>query len=424
MLKSRVNEERSVAVAVDKDKGSQNAMKWATERILTRGQTVTLIHVNQTPSSSIPTPMVNNGATNRQEPDDPILDLFLPFCCFCSRREILLDVVTLQDPDVAKALIEYVSYHRVGTLLLGAPSKNGIYRLFKNDIATNVLKGAPYFCNVYVISKGKIASMRAASRPVPSIPAPERTQSAPHNFNEEMDSMGRATENRSHDEVSVSNTDISFIGSGGLSTDSMFFAFYDNLGSEMAGRPPKSLSLQDGNFDSLYLGSRLAHFNSPAELSSVPQESKRSWSPQKIEEMEEKMRRLEQQMNQTMDMYHTACKEALATKQKVRELQLLKTENENRLEEALRAKEDATATAEKEKEKVKKAVEVARAVYRKAEREAQKRVNAEMEALKQTENKKLMLDSLGHSHTVLRYQSLIHIMVVLFIFYIYFSKFK
>lgn len=34
-----------VAVAIDKDKGSQNAMRWAAENLLSRGQTVALIHV-------------------------------------------------------------------------------------------------------------------------------------------------------------------------------------------------------------------------------------------------------------------------------------------------------------------------------------------------------------------------------------------
>lgn len=34
-----------VAVAVDKDKGSQHALKWAVENLLSRGQTVVLIHV-------------------------------------------------------------------------------------------------------------------------------------------------------------------------------------------------------------------------------------------------------------------------------------------------------------------------------------------------------------------------------------------
>ena len=34
-----------VAVAVDKDKASQSALKWALDNIVTRGHTITLIHV-------------------------------------------------------------------------------------------------------------------------------------------------------------------------------------------------------------------------------------------------------------------------------------------------------------------------------------------------------------------------------------------
>lgn len=35
-----------VAVAIDKDKGSQNALKWAVDNLLASGETVILVHVN------------------------------------------------------------------------------------------------------------------------------------------------------------------------------------------------------------------------------------------------------------------------------------------------------------------------------------------------------------------------------------------
>jgi hypothetical protein len=41
-----------VAVAVDKDKGSQNALKWTVENLLTKGQNLILIHVFNKSSSS------------------------------------------------------------------------------------------------------------------------------------------------------------------------------------------------------------------------------------------------------------------------------------------------------------------------------------------------------------------------------------
>lgn len=42
-----------VAVAVDKDKGSQNALKWALENLVQKGQTITLVHVRTTKSITI-----------------------------------------------------------------------------------------------------------------------------------------------------------------------------------------------------------------------------------------------------------------------------------------------------------------------------------------------------------------------------------
>lgn len=42
-----------VALAIDKDKGSQCALKWAVENVVTKGQTLTLIHVNTKSSGKI-----------------------------------------------------------------------------------------------------------------------------------------------------------------------------------------------------------------------------------------------------------------------------------------------------------------------------------------------------------------------------------
>ena len=43
---------RLVAVAIDKDRGSQIALKWATDNILVKGQTVILVHVRFKQSGS------------------------------------------------------------------------------------------------------------------------------------------------------------------------------------------------------------------------------------------------------------------------------------------------------------------------------------------------------------------------------------
>lgn len=54
----------------------------------------------------------------------------------------------------------------------------GCLRKFKGpDVPTSVIKTAPEFCSVYVISKGKIISARAALRPVANTAMPPRQPS-------------------------------------------------------------------------------------------------------------------------------------------------------------------------------------------------------------------------------------------------------
>ena len=46
-----------VAVAIDKDKNSQNALKWAVDHLLQKGQTVILVHVKVKPFSPYTSPL-------------------------------------------------------------------------------------------------------------------------------------------------------------------------------------------------------------------------------------------------------------------------------------------------------------------------------------------------------------------------------
>lgn len=52
-----------VAVAVGKDKGSQYALKWAADTLVTKGQTVILIHVSRA-TSSVAASSNNNNDNN------------------------------------------------------------------------------------------------------------------------------------------------------------------------------------------------------------------------------------------------------------------------------------------------------------------------------------------------------------------------
>lgn len=47
--------EEVVAVAIDKDKSSQYALKWTVDHLITKGQSISLVHVKNK-ASSVPNP--------------------------------------------------------------------------------------------------------------------------------------------------------------------------------------------------------------------------------------------------------------------------------------------------------------------------------------------------------------------------------
>ncbi|XP_042492007.1 U-box domain-containing protein 35-like isoform X2 [Macadamia integrifolia] len=430
-----------VALAIDKDKGSQCALKWAVDHLLSRGQTLILIHINQR-VSSIPGPMGNHvsisdvkdnvASAYKSQLDAQTRELFLPFRCYCIRKDIHCKDVILEDMDVAKAIIEYISHSAIENLVIGASTRNAFLRFKSTDIPGSISKGAPDFCTVYVISKGKISSVRSASRPAPTI-SPLRNQIQMQNQSSHLDqpeaqfshSSSKGAQMKSfepasmHDEIEhirspftrrgltgksygdlpAPDTDISFVSSGRPSIDRMFPSLYDHLES---GRTPRLSTSSDHDkrmsFETLRPGNKSGNDYQFQEYSTTSQDSGvSSYSSQNMEDVEAEMRRLKLELKQTMDMYSTACKEALTAKQKAMELHRWKMEEEQKFEDARMAEEAALKIAEKEKAKCRAAIEAAEASQRIAELEAQKRVNAEMKAYKESEEKKKVLDALANS---------------------------
>ncbi|KMT17645.1 hypothetical protein BVRB_2g035940 [Beta vulgaris subsp. vulgaris] len=171
-----IKKEGAVAVAIDKDKGSQYALKWAIDNVLNKGQTVTLLHVRQKQSTnsslsstSIPLSDVNEDVAKsvRTYAETQAHEIFLPFRCFCNRKDIKCNEVIIEDNNISKALTDYCHINVIDIMVVSASTRNKLLRRFKgSDIATNLTKGCPEFCSVYVISKGKMLSVRSTIRPI------------------------------------------------------------------------------------------------------------------------------------------------------------------------------------------------------------------------------------------------------------------
>ncbi|EEF38231.1 kinase, putative [Ricinus communis] len=298
--------EKCIAVAIDKDKTSQHALKWALDHIVTRGETLKLVHVKErTPSFPSPVQGDKDDPPVHQRIDSNTMELLLPFRCFCRRRQIECETIVLEDVDVAKALIAYVCQQGVDTLFLGSTSRNGLSRLFRTtDIPSNVLKWAPDFCTVYVVSKGRISTVRTATRPVPTLqisgglPLAQRTSTA--------DPMHNTLYKRLYDEMPAADFDNPLTSSGRISTDSNFLNFYEYLGGscELTCRESTRNSYTEATFSEspLHLIASFPEYNNDSDNI--------------LDVYEEEMRRLKTELKQTIEMYHAACKEVLALKQK------------------------------------------------------------------------------------------------------------
>ncbi|GAU30951.1 hypothetical protein TSUD_143990, partial [Trifolium subterraneum] len=425
---------RVVAVAIENNKTSQQAAKWAVENLLPKDQCLFLIHVKQT----------TNGDMNGDAMDSESKDLFDSFRVFCNRKNIQCKEILLEETDISKALIDCISVHAIELLVLGASSKGGLVRRFRTtDVPTTVSKAAPPFCTVYIISKGKISSVRSATSPIPKPisaivapptptrshqfqqphamstrsaerPDPQMTRSYPprpalsernttygmiHGLDDEQE-MISPFNRRGHKayESSLHDSDISFVSSGRPSIDRIFPSLYniDDLDTTSISSGIPNIRLSGGSdFDaissfassssgggggggqnSIDLSSPMDNYSFGSQNSSGPNSSSSRLSDS-TDEVEAEMRRLKLELKQTMEMYSSACKEALTAKQKAMELQRWKSEEEKKLEEAREGEGAAMAMVELEQEKYKAALKAAEASQRIATLEAQKRMKVE-----------------------------------------------
>ncbi|KAJ6994643.1 U-box domain-containing protein 52-like [Populus alba x Populus x berolinensis] len=404
----------ATAVAIDKDKNSQHAFRWAVDNFARSNPVIVLIHVKHKNHQY----KVADG--DQADEAEEVQQLFTSSRGYCARKGVRLKQVALDHIDVAQAVADYINSSLIGNIVLGASGRNVLTRRFKNqDVPTSLMKIAPDFCSVYVITKGKILSSKKAKRMPPSS-APQKTPSMPavssrsQQDNAELDSDGVRTQTRKrecrstepggfpsdkvHDLIrepqheggrkiisnfSMESTDPPF-SAGRLST----FRYSTSDASQNTGT--FALAIMDSSAQGLDV--------SVASASSLNESNAVSAKLQSTSDfLEAEMRRLRLELKQTMAMYGTACKEALSAKKKATELNQWKVDEVRKFEETKLAGEAALAMAEMEKAKCRVAIEAAEKSQKLAEMEAWKRKQAEMKAERETGEKNRALNALAHN---------------------------
>ncbi|KAI3455593.1 hypothetical protein Pfo_012256 [Paulownia fortunei] len=387
----------STAVAIDKDKNSQFAVKWAIDRLKLKDNRIILVHVKTQQDVS-------------KEGREPTQQLFLPYRGFCARKGIRVKEVILQDVDVANALCEYISFNSITTIVLGASSRGALARAFKNtDIPSTVGKYAPDSCAVYAVSKGKVVKLKSSSSQ-PDTPS-SATSSMPQNALS-LDSPSPAKYRLEYQPITPRERPSgSKTPSPQNSVNSNEFLQTVPGEKRNGSKNPTPLDSANTSYESIVFGSsysssqysgagdsEFGHMTPPnrqpgSKISAVLQ----SMNNLNLQEIEDELRRLKQELKQITVKYNVACQETVTARDKVRGIVQWKSEEGNKLEEAKHAQETALAIVEREKLMCKAAVEVAHKAQRIAELESEKRKHAEMKFKQESEEKQKAIDALAHS---------------------------
>ncbi|CAH8280456.1 unnamed protein product [Arabidopsis lyrata] len=158
----------SVAVAINGKKKSKYVAFWALEKFIPEGFTDFKLLYVRPPVSYIPTPMGNTISVSelrddvvsayKQEVDWSTNEMLRPYKKMFERRKVQVEVLVLDSNEPAAAIAEEIAGTGVTKLVIGMSLRGFFSR--KIDMSSMIATAVPRFCTVYVISKGKLASVR------------------------------------------------------------------------------------------------------------------------------------------------------------------------------------------------------------------------------------------------------------------------
>ncbi|XP_077235351.1 U-box domain-containing protein 35-like [Tasmannia lanceolata] len=163
----------TVAVAVNGNRNSKFAVKWALEKFSPQGRVLfKMIHVRPK-IDMVPTPMGNSlpiskvrddvAAAYKKEIKWKTDAMLLPYKKMCAQKQVEAEAVVIEADDVADAISVEVAKFSISTLVIGASSRSSFMRKFKGcGISSRISGCIPSFCTVYIVSKGRLSSVHTS----------------------------------------------------------------------------------------------------------------------------------------------------------------------------------------------------------------------------------------------------------------------
>ncbi|AQK96189.1 lycopene epsilon cyclase1 [Zea mays] len=155
----------TIVVAIDRDRNSQLAVKWVVDHLLSGASHIVLLHVAVHYHTTHGFAMVE---TTQGALEAEMKEIFVPYRGFFNRNGVEVSEVVLEEADVSKAILGYITANKIQSIALGGANRNAFTKKFKNaDVPSTLMKCAPDYCNIYVVAKGKSVNVRLAKCGVP-----------------------------------------------------------------------------------------------------------------------------------------------------------------------------------------------------------------------------------------------------------------
>ncbi|CAF2036850.1 BnaA09g05690D [Brassica napus] len=157
-----------IAVAINGKKKSKYPIFWALEKFIPEGFSDFKLLYVRPPITHIPTPMGNAIMITElrhnivsaylKEVDRKTNEMLLPYKKMFESRKARVEILVMESDEPADAIAEEIAGTGVTKLVIGTSLRGFFSR--KIEMSSMIATAVPSFCTVFVVSKGRLASMR------------------------------------------------------------------------------------------------------------------------------------------------------------------------------------------------------------------------------------------------------------------------
>ncbi|KAL5723951.1 non-specific serine/threonine protein kinase [Ranunculus cassubicifolius] len=384
----------SIVICINKSTNSKYAARWSLDNLYQTETTTIfkLLHVRP-PITMVPTPMGSYPISQvrddiavayRKEVEwktDKILHLYKKMF---AAKKVAVEILVVEADDVAQAISREVRNSEQCKLVIGASSPNMFkWKSESQYMSSRISECAPSFCTVYVINKGKLASMRP-----PKSGSEGSTKSGSICSSHSSRSLIDCTDKTSNPPDSPSfaiqlcqdftHKRQELLISG---PESVAISQYRSESFYSSNSETRSIGTSHSSMRSQQMDLRSSESRKPS-ISDAP-----THSSSETKEMNFAIEKLRIELRHARGMYVAAQNEAFNATQQLDDLSKQRTEEALKLQEISMREEQARESAREEKEKHEAAKREAGILRELADREASERRGAVKKAARDVSEK-------------------------------------